>query len=101
MFWVTIIIIINKCTSVDRLKVYNWFIFLEVDILIRAEIFGERNACEVFAPGAVVDGGVVEDHDEDTNNDENAGKAQDYQYGTSGSGVNSSVKGDIWHKCIG
>lgn len=59
------------------LEINYWFILFEVDVLVGAEVFGERNACEVLAPGAVVDGGVVEDHDKDTENEEHTGKAED------------------------
>ena len=87
----------NALVWVDWLKVDDRFILFEVYILISTEIFGEWNACEVFAPGAVVDGCVVEDYNEDTEDEEHAGKAQDYQYGTSCSRVDSSIEGDVWH----
>lgn len=59
------------------LEVYYWFILFEVDVLIGTEVFGKGNAGEVLAPGAVVDGGVVEDHDKDTENEEHTGEAED------------------------
>jgi len=59
------------------LKVDNWFVFSKIDILIRTEVFGKRNAREVLAPGAVVDGGVVEDHEEDSEYEEHTSEAED------------------------
>lgn len=83
------------------LKVDDGFVFSEIDILIRTEVFGKRNAREVLAPGAVVDGSVVEYHEKDSEYEEHTGKAEDDKYGTSGSGVNCPIKSNVRHKGIG
>ena len=83
------------------LEVDDWFVFSKIDILIRTEVFGKRNAREVLAPGAVVDGSVIEDHEKDSKYEDDTGEAEEDEYGTSGSGVNCSIKSYVRHECIG
>ena len=60
------------------LKADDRWVFLEVDILVGAEVFCERNAGEVAAAGAVVDGGEVEDEDEHQEDEEGDAEAEDH-----------------------
>ena len=60
------------------LKADNGCVFLEVYILVGTEVFCERYAGEVPAPGAVIDGGEVEDEGEHQKDEEGDAEAEDH-----------------------
>ena len=62
----------------DNLKADNRGVFLEVDILVSAEVCCERYAGEVSAPIAVIDRGQVEDKDEHQEDKEGDAEAENH-----------------------
>ena len=76
-------------------------IFLEVDILVGTEVFCERYAGKVAAPGAVVDRCDVEDEGEHQEDEEGDAESEDHQHCSSGLRICGSAEGDVWHESIG
>lgn len=90
--WLTNIALISSNNRLVRkfeshsilLKADDRCVFLEIDILVSAEVFCERYAGEVTAPVAVVDRGEVEDEDEHQEDEEGDAEAEDHEYCSSG-----------------
>ena len=59
-------------------------VFLEVNILVGAEVFCERYAGEVTAPIAVIDWGQVEDKNEHQEDEEGDAEAENHEHLSSG-----------------
>ena len=69
--------------------------------MVGTKIFCEWNASQVFAPGAVVEGDVVEDSQEYGEDHEDGGEAERDGDSSPGAGVDGSVVRDVGHEGVG
>ena len=69
--------------------------------MIRTKILSERNACEIFTPGTVVEGDIVENEDENEEDEEDTDEAHDNGQRSSGSGMHRSIIGNVRHQSVG
>ena len=69
--------------------------------MISTEIFSKWNTSEIFAPGTVVEGDVVENKDENEEDNYDTDEAHDNGERSSGSSMDRSVIGNVRHQSIG
>ena len=85
----------------NLLKVQYRSIFLEVDILISTEVFGEWNTREILAPATLFYGDIVEHQDEDEEKDGDDAKTETDDDGSPGPGVYGPIICNVWHQSVG